>query len=60
MVIEKKTTDVEAPPKVSIEEAWARLQEEWRKREAEDRSLLDDLRERHRIVPSAPAPGKKT
>lgn len=59
MVTEKKTTDLEAPPKVSIEEAWARLQEEWRQREAEDRALLDDLRERHRIVPSAPVPVKK-
>lgn len=59
MVTEEKTTEVEAPPTVSIEESWARLQEEWRRREAEDRALLDELRERHRLVPSAPAFDRK-
>ena len=59
MVVEKKTMEPEAPAKVSIEESWTRLQEEWRRREAEDRKLLDELRERHRAVPTAPAEAEK-
>lgn len=55
MVTEMKTTEPEAPAKVSIEESWVRLQEEWRRTEAEDRQILDELRERHRAVPTAPA-----